>query len=98
MNRDVYKNYFQGCKLILEHYGLKNQKQQLIQELGELIVAITKNNLENILEEMADCLVMIDQFLTIDEYFDRVEVIKLEKLKRQLERIKKENQGRGKNE
>ena len=98
MNRDVYKNYFQGCKLILEHYGLKNQKQQLIQELGELIVAITKNNLENILEEMADCLVMIDQFLTIDEYFDRVEVIKLEKLKRQLECIKKENQGRGKNE
>ena len=98
MNRDVYKNYFQGCKLILEHYGLKKQKQQLIQELGELIVAITKNNLENILEEMADCLVMIDQFLTIDEYFDRVEVIKLEKLKRQLERIKKENQGRGKNE
>lgn len=76
---------------ILKHYGLKAQKQQFIQELAELIVALTKNNINNLIEEMADVQVMIDQFTINDVDLDlKMQEIQLKKVKRQLERIKNE--------
>ena len=37
-------NYYTGCRIIFDHYGEEHQKKQLVQELAELIVAITKND------------------------------------------------------
>ena len=84
-------NYYTGCNIIFRHYGAENQKKQLIQELSELIVAITKNDLENIIEEIADVQVMLDQFKIANPEFQRkTESIMLMKVKRQLQRIHNE--------
>lgn len=84
-------NYYTGCNIIFRHYGAEHQKKQLIQELSELIVAITKNDLENIIEEIADVQVMLDQFKIANPELQRKsESIMLMKVKRQLERIHNE--------
>ena len=89
-----YIIYGHGCRTIFNHYGIRVQKKQLIQELGELIVALTKSDLENIIEEMADVQVMLDQFkLSNKELDERIQKTKYEKVKRQLQRI---NEERGK--
>lgn len=48
-------------KDILNFYGEEAQKGQIIQELAELIVGLTKNDLENIHEEIADVEIMLEQ-------------------------------------
>ncbi|WP_415347775.1 hypothetical protein [Clostridium perfringens] len=75
-------------KEILNFYGEKAQKQQLIQELAELIVGLTKNDLENIHEEIADVEIMLEQL----KLFKNIDVKKIEeyrefKLNRQMKRI-----------
>ena len=76
------------CRNIFDYYGVNAQKNQLIQELGELIVAITKNNLENIIEEMADVQVMLDQFrLSNPDWRCQIDSIKETKVRRQIERM-----------
>lgn len=81
--------YSKAETAILKHYGLKAQKQQFIQELAELIVALTKKDLDNLIEEMADVQVMIDQFTINDVDLDlKMQEIQLAKVRRQLERIK----------
>jgi phosphoribosyl-ATP pyrophosphohydrolase len=83
--------YYKAETAILKHYGLKAQKQQFIQELAELIVALTKNDINNLVEEMADVQVMIDQFTINDIDLDlKMQEIQLAKVRRQLERIKNE--------
>lgn len=47
---------------IKEYYGEEAQANQAIQELAELVIGITKNDLENIKEEIADVEIMIEQF------------------------------------
>lgn len=59
--RSKHLSYCYMCRNIFNHYGIDNQKNQLIQELSELIVAITKNDLENVIEEMADVLVVLSE-------------------------------------
>lgn len=91
MNKDEIKIYYTACNFIYKHYGEEAQKRQLIQELAELIVAITKNDLENIIEEMADVQVMLDQFTMANRrIYDKMEFIQMQKVKRQMERIEKE--------
>lgn len=81
--------YYVACKYIYSTYGMQHQKQQLIQELAELIVALTKNDLENIIEEMADVQVMMDQFTIANPIWDKkIENMKIVKARRQLERMK----------
>ncbi len=46
---------------IAEHYGKAHQTNQAMQELGELIVALTRGDKEGILDEIADVLIMIEQ-------------------------------------
>jgi len=41
----------------------------------------------NMLEEMADVSILIEQFRTVSEYFEKIEAIKDTKIKRTLERI-----------
>lgn len=91
MTEQEMNEYHKAETVILKHYGLKAQKQQFIQELAELIVALTKNNINNLVEEMADVQVMIDQFTINDIDLDlKMQEIQLAKVRRQLERIKNE--------
>lgn len=69
---------------IKEYYGEEAQANQAVQELAELIIGITKNDLENIKEEIADVEIMIEQFklfksINIDTYNEFKESIKTNK-------------------
>lgn len=91
MTEQEMNEYYKAETAIFKHYGLKAQKQQFIQELAELIVALTKKDIDNLIEEMADVQVMIDQFTINDVDLDlKMQEIQLQKVKRQLERIKNE--------
>mgnify|MGYP004633636167 CR=1 FL=1 len=69
------------------------KKKQLVQELAELIVAITKNDLENIIEEMADVEVVLDQFKIANRRINgKIDRVMLQKVTRQLDRIKQEKE------
>lgn len=83
------------CRRIAEHYGRKNQERQAVSELCELMYVLTRRQEQravdwknDLLDEMADCLVMIEQLRALhgiedEELTDRVNF----KLNRQLERI-----------
>lgn len=83
------------CRKIAEHYGRKNQERQAVSELCELQYVLTRRQEQrqadwqnDLLDEMADCLVMIEQLRALygiedDELNDRVNF----KLNRQIERI-----------
>ena len=47
---------------IWEHYGKEAQTKKLVEELGELITAIAREDARAVREEMADVEVMIMQF------------------------------------
>ena len=78
---------------IAEHYGLRVQMRQLIEEMAELTQVICKAERydldtvrEHLVEEVADVSIMIDQF----EYLlgdSRIAQIKAEKIERQKRRI-----------
>ena len=83
------------CRRIAEHYGKKNQERQAVSKLCELQYVLTRRLEQrhadwqnDLLDEMADCLVMIEQLRALygiedEELTDRVNF----KLNRQLERI-----------
>ena len=82
---------------IINNYGLKYQLKYIhseYYELDEVILNyITGNeNREHIAEELSDCFVMLKQFQYYYEIPDEeIERIMKYKIKRQLERIEKEN-------
>ena len=85
------------AKYILDFYGLRHQKANMIEELAELIVALQKNLLSDtedltseILEEIADIQIMILQLLSHKGEYSKVYEIMDYKLNRQIERIKAE--------
>ncbi len=85
------------AKYILDFYGLRHQKAKMIEELAELIVALQKNLLTDtedltseILEEIADTLIMILQLLAHKCEYSKVYEIMDYKINRQIERIKAE--------
>lgn len=97
MNKEQQKTlkavltYDKACRYIFTHYGEKMQKTQLIQELSELITALTKNDIVNMIEEMADVQIMLDQFKFTFQMINRdMQKIAKRKINRQLRRIKNE--------
>ncbi|WP_338631332.1 hypothetical protein [Clostridium baratii] len=48
---------------ILNHYGEEAQSKKYIEKLSELMIAIIKGDIKNIIEEIADVKVMTKQFL-----------------------------------
>lgn len=83
--------YYASCRIIFDHYGIEHQKLQFIQELAELIQAITKGDEKNFTEELADVQVMIDQFVISNPALDeKYQQIQLEKVRRQIKRIEEE--------
>lgn len=75
-------------KQIAVHYGYDHQAKQCAQECAELIVALTKGDMENVAEEIADVEVMIAQI----KYLMAIstEHIKARKIERQLYRMERE--------
>ncbi len=72
----------------IEKHGKLNQTIQAIQELGELIVALTKGDLDSILEEIADVEVMIEQ---LKYMYGSTSTIKTSKIKRLNERMERDS-------
>lgn len=84
-------------KQIADHYGLENQFLQLIEEMAELIVAINhdrrnpnKQNLKNIIEELADVELCLQQVIYLLKARQLVNIMTAVKISRQLERIEAE--------
>ena len=49
---------------IINHYGYRHQIRKLAEEQYELIEALFENDKDHITEEIADCLLLINQFKT----------------------------------
>lgn len=89
----------EAAKVIINHYGAQNQLVKFCEECGELIQQAAKcyskgiPYSEDMIEEIADVLVMIKQFETVMSQPDRdlLDKIIMEKLERQLERIANED-------
>jgi NTP pyrophosphatase (non-canonical NTP hydrolase) len=84
----------------IETYGKDMQLNVAIEEFSELIKEICKHkrgedNRENIIEEMADCYIMLEQLGVIfGIWFEEIEYKKVEKLER-LEKRLAESEGKG---
>lgn len=84
---------------IINHYGLEKQLDQLLEESGELVVAIAKNkrysrpgsslgHYENLVEELADVKNLIEQIELQNPYIkEGIEVMTKHKTDREIERI-----------
>ena len=74
---------------IFNTYGKSHQVSKLLEEVGEFIETVINEDKENMVQEMADCMVMLKQFQYYYGITDE-EIIKVmkEKIDRQLERIK----------
>ena len=81
---------------IFNHYGRRKQRLKAIEELSELQRALARwdlysvdDNYRNVIEEMADVIVMIRQlYFAVDRH--EVERVVSEKIERTLKRIEKE--------
>lgn len=86
-----------GFKILADHYGFSSQADMLCEEAAEFTVALNKlrrgkaEAYANVKEELADVLVIALQLRLLlgPEEIDRIAE---EKLKRQLERIRKEQE------
>ena len=69
-------------------YGRDNQKLKATEELNELLQALEKEDLDNIYEEVADVLNVIEHIKTIYN-LDNKKILKIrhDKVKRELDRI-----------
>lgn len=86
-------------KNIIDHYGFDAQMDQLVEECGELIVAISKNNryalsencidhYENLIEELADVKNLIEQLELSNDYVkEGINAMTEFKVNRELDRI-----------
>lgn len=73
---------------IADHFGLESQKLKTVEECSELIQAIENEDFENIVEEIADVLIMVRQLIYLYDIKENVnEMIKI-KIQRTLNRYK----------
>jgi len=89
----------EDIKFIANHFGQTNQRCKLIEESGELSreiskdIAADRSTSYHTLEEMADCLILIEQLLYLKQKESNCDVAKLlgeivdKKIERTLERI-----------
>ena len=74
---------------IFNNYGKSHQVSKLLEEVGEFIETVMNEDKENMVQEMADCMVMLKQFQYYYGIEDKeIEKVMKEKIDRQLERIK----------
>ena len=90
---EAYLNQLKGNPMqqqIIEHYGYKHQLEKLIEELQELQHAIIYEGEENVKEEMADVLNLIEQITHHKHWESDIYKIKYFKTQRQIERMEDE--------
>lgn len=81
-------DYNDNLTEIYKHYGQKEQQNKLVEECAELIQAIVKRNTENFIEELADVIVLVDQFLLMNpSLYKKLTELKHIKAQRQVDRI-----------
>ena len=86
-----------NLNFIVDHYGSANQLEKSQEELSELITEISRYNQNpdephlrgNIIDELADVIVMCNQLMIIFDCTGEVEERIDFKINRQLERIKR---------
>ena len=84
-------------KKAIKTYGEKAQKLMAIEEMSELTKEICKDfrgklNRENLIEEMADVLIMLDQMLILYKISgEEVGLMRIKKVERLKERLEKQN-------
>ena len=87
-------DYWNGLKAISGHYGRKTQRIKLIEELGELVTALAKDeSFSDIADEIADVEVLLTQYKLDYNAFTAVDRVKEMKVRRQLDRIREEANG-----
>lgn len=86
--QDIEKN----IKRIADYYKVKHQEQKLVEELGELLVEISKNMMtnkvtENTASEIADVIILLTQIVYLydieQEVYDKFSY----KIDREIKRI-----------
>ena len=94
MNKEILKKS-------IKHYGTHNQMLKCIEECGELSRAVsrvlielssgdgftTEESQENLYEELADVLIMIEQMIIMFDCGDEVFIQQVKKMKRLKERL-----------
>ncbi len=83
---------------IANSYGLENQLEKTIEELAELIVAIKKDDRDNIAEEIADVEILLDQLVYLftkedSDFINEFVAIKQRKVERQMKRLEEVEEG-----
>lgn len=90
-------NYQEIFNKAMSTYGEKAQKLMAIEEMSELTKEICKDfrgelNRENLIEEMADVLIMLDQMLILYKISgEEVGLMRIKKVERLKERLEKQN-------
>ena len=72
---------------IADHYGWASQRKKALEELAELIRALALDDQVNIVEEIADVVIMTAQLKHLMNCEKQVEEVKHYKINRQLSRI-----------
>ena len=75
---------------IADHYGPARQGNKLMEEIGELITASAKSDIDHFVEEMADVAIMIEQMAYLLKKENLFAAIKEKKIGRQIKRIEEE--------
>lgn len=85
------ESYWAGLKEISSRYGRETQRIKLIEELGELITALAKDNdFSAIADEIADVEILLTQYQMLHHAFRQVGKVKEYKVQRQLDRLEEE--------
>lgn len=81
------------CGEILRYYGEAHQQRKSIEEMAELICAITHGDRKNYVEELADVSVMVEQLIQALSFEEKKTLIITihDKITRQLLRISNDN-------
>lgn len=92
-----YQEVTDTYKQAIKTYGEKAQKLMAIEEMSELTKEICKDfrcklDRENLIEEMADVLIMLDQMLILYKISgEEVGLMRIKKVERLKERLEKQN-------
>ena len=83
---------------IIAHYGYEHQKHKAVEELSELIEAVSRDlnghgDRDNIAEEMGDCYIMLAQLELIYGNHHEVVLDVRRKLGRTLDQVEAERRG-----
>ena len=76
---------------IFNTYGKSHQVSKLLEEVGEFIETVINEDKENMVQEMADCMVMLKQF----QYYygiteEEIEEVMKYKIERTIKRMENE--------